>query len=97
MTSVRKTSKTLVWKVQNRSIPSEICLENNHKIGRFFTDCFLARFAPKFPSEIPVKLVDFSANLFFPLNLLTYQKPCSNIQRLGSVGNNAFAPTLCFA
>ena len=77
MTSVRKTSKTLVWKVQNRSIASEICLENNHKIGRFFTDCFLARFAPKFPSEIPVKLVDFSANLSLkiPRNLTFFPRP----------------------
>ena len=35
MTSVRKTLKRLVWSAQNRSISSEICLENNHKIGRF--------------------------------------------------------------
>ena len=35
MTSVRKTLKTLVWSAQNRSISIEICLENNHKIGRF--------------------------------------------------------------
>ena len=35
MTSVRKMLKTLVWPAQNRSISSKICLENNHKIGRF--------------------------------------------------------------
>ena len=40
MTSVRKTLKTLVWSVQNWSISSEICLENNHKIGRFLSIAF---------------------------------------------------------
>ena len=53
MTSVRKTLKTLVWSVQNRLISSEICPENNHKIGCVFTDCFPTKFAqkilPKFP------------------------------------------------
>jgi len=56
MTSVRKTLKMLVWSAQNRSIPNEICPENNHKIHCFFTDCFPAKFAPK----IPAKLADFS-------------------------------------
>ena len=45
--------------MQNQSISSEICLENNHRICRFFTDCFSAKFAPK----IPAKLADSSANL----------------------------------
>ena len=36
MTSVRKTLKTLVWSAHNRSISSEICPENNHKIHCFF-------------------------------------------------------------
>ena len=36
MTSVRKTLKMQVWSVQNRLISSEICPENNHKIGRFY-------------------------------------------------------------
>ena len=40
MTSVRKTLKTLVWTAQNRAIFSEICLENNHKIGRFLPIAF---------------------------------------------------------
>ena len=40
ITSVRKTLKTLVWSAQHRSIPSEICLENNHKIGRFLPIAF---------------------------------------------------------
>ena len=40
MTSVRKTLKRLVWSAQNRSICSEICLENNHKIGRFLSIAF---------------------------------------------------------
>ena len=55
MTSVRKTLKTLVWLAQNRSISSEICPENNHKIRCFFTDCFPAKFAPK----IRAKSADF--------------------------------------
>ena len=78
MTSVRKTLKTLVWSAQNRLIPSEICPENSHKICRFFTDCFLAKFAPK----IPAKSADFRTilSLKIPRNLTffsaTYQKPC---------------------
>ena len=52
-TSVRKTLKTLVWSAKNRSISIEICLENNHKIRRFFTDCFPAKFAPKIPPKFP--------------------------------------------
>ena len=40
MTSVRKTLKTLVWLAQNRLISSEICLKNNHKIGRFLPIAF---------------------------------------------------------
>ena len=51
MTSVRKTLKTLVWSVQNRSISSEICPENNHKIHCFFTGCFSAKFAQKIPEK----------------------------------------------
>ena len=53
MTSVRKTLKTLVWSAQNRSISSKICPENNHKLRRFFSDCFLAKFAPKFLRNRP--------------------------------------------
>ena len=49
----------LVWSAQIQSISSEICPENNHKISRFFTDCFLAKFAPK----IPAKSADFSTIL----------------------------------
>ena len=77
MASVRKTLKTLVWKVQNRSISSEICPENNHKIRHSFTDCFPAKFAPKNPA----KSADFSAilSLKSPRNLTffsaTYQNP----------------------
>ena len=51
MTSVRKTLKTLVWSTQNRSISSEVCPENNHKISRFFTDCFSTKFVPKIPAK----------------------------------------------
>ena len=78
MTSVRKTLKTLVSSAQNRSISSEIFPENNHKIRRFFTNCFSATFAQKIPAES----ADFSAilSLQIPRNLTffsaTYQKPC---------------------
>ena len=40
ITSVRKTLKTLVWSAQNRSISSEICLENNLKITLFLAIAF---------------------------------------------------------
>ena len=40
MTSLRKTLKMLAWSAQNRSISSEICPENNHKIGRFLPIAF---------------------------------------------------------
>ena len=49
MTSVRKTLKTLVWSAQNRSISSEICLENNHKIGRFLPIAFWWSLPRKLP------------------------------------------------
>ena len=80
MSSVRKTLKTLVWSVQNRSISCKICPENNHKIRRLFTDCFPAKVAQK----IPAKSADFSAilSLKIPRNLTffsaNYQKPCLN-------------------
>ena len=73
MASVRKTLKTLAWKVQNRSISSEICPENNHKIRHSFTDCFPAKFAPK----VPTKSADFSAilSLKIPQNLTFFPRP----------------------
>ena len=40
ITSVRKMLKTLVWSAQHRSISSKICLENNHKISRFWPFAF---------------------------------------------------------
>ena len=43
---------------------SEICPKKSSKIGCFFTDCFLAKFSPKFP----VKSADFPNNL--PLKIL---------------------------
>ena len=71
----------LVWLAQNRSISSKICLENSHKIGHFFPDCFLVKFAPKtpkkflwnwliFPRICPTKIPQ---NLTFSLAI--YQKP----------------------
>ena len=40
MTSVRKKLKTLVRSAQNQLISSKVCLENNHKIGRFLPIAF---------------------------------------------------------
>ena len=80
MTSVRKTLKMPVWWAQNRSISSEICPENNHKIGRFLPIAFLWSL-PENSREIPAKSADFFANLSLkiPGNLTfsstTYQKP----------------------
>ena len=53
----------LVWSAQIQSISSEICPENNHKISRFFTDCFLAKFAPKIPAKFLQNRPIFSAIL----------------------------------
>ena len=49
MTSVRKMLKTLVWSVQNRLISSEICLKNNHQIGRFLPIAFCWSLPEKLP------------------------------------------------
>ena len=54
MTSVRKTLKRLVWSAQNRSISSEICLENNHKIGRFLPIAFRWSLPRKLPRNQPI-------------------------------------------
>ena len=78
MTSVRKTFKTLVSSAQNRSICSEICPENNHKIGCFLPILLfgeiclensrkIGQFFHKFVPETPMKFDIFS---------MTYQKPC---------------------
>ena len=80
MTSVIKTIKKLVWSVQNRLISSEICLENNHKIGRFLPIAF-GEVCLENSREITVKSAYFSANLSLkiPQNLTfpsaTCQKP----------------------
>ena len=73
MTSVRKMLKKLVWSVQNQSISRKMCLENNHRIRRFFTDCFSVKFAPK----IPAKLADSSGNLSLkiPRNFTFFPQP----------------------
>ena len=62
MTSVRKTLKTLVWSAQSRLIPSEICLENNHKIGLFFR-----KFVPKNPAKFDFFFCDLSESLLIML------------------------------
>ena len=76
MTSVRKTLKTLVWSAQNRSISSEMCPENNHKITRFLPTALrpslpensreIDRFFCDFVPKKPTKFDFFSA---------TYQNP----------------------
>ena len=53
-TSVRITLKTMVWSVQNRSIYSEICLENNHKIGSFLPTALWWSLARTFPRNQPI-------------------------------------------
>ena len=55
MTSVRKTLKTLVWSVQNWSISSKICPENNHKIRRFFNWLLSGQVCPPNSRKIPAK------------------------------------------
>ena len=80
MTSVRKTLKTLLWSERNWLISSKICLENNHKIDRFYQLLF-GEVSPKNSREITAKSADFSADLSLeiPRNLTfssaTYQKP----------------------
>ena len=71
MTSVGKTFKMLVWSVQNRSISSEIYLENNHKIGRFLPIAFWWSLPWKLPQNRPI----FPQNLIF--SSATYEKPCN--------------------
>ena len=70
MTSVRKTLKTLVWSTQNRSISSDVFPENNHKIRRFFTDCFPTKLVLKIPAKFR-EIGRFSAilSLKIPRNL----------------------------
>ena len=83
MTSVRKTSKTLVRSVQNQSISSEICPKNNHKIGRFLPIAFLQSLPRKFPQNS--REINWFFCEFVPKNpakfdffFMTYQKPCLN-------------------
>ena len=56
ITSVRKMLKTLVWSVQHQSISNEICLENNHKIGRFLPIAFWWSLPWSFPQNWPIFL-----------------------------------------
>ena len=93
MTSVRKTLKMLVWSAQNRSISSEICLENNHKIGRFLPIAFwwslpwkllrnyreISRFFHEFVPKNPVKF-DF---FFRDLSEALYKVCQSQVQSKG--------------
>ena len=62
MTSFRKTLKTLVWSAQNQLITSEICPENEHKIGHFYRLLFGEVLRENF-CKIPAKSTDFSAYL----------------------------------
>ena len=81
VTSVRKTLKMLVWSAQNRSISSEICVENNHKIGRFLLIAFwwslpqklqrnsreISRFFREFVPNNPAKFDFFFHVIYNPL------------------------------
>ena len=73
MTSVRKTLKTLVWSAQNRSISSEICPENNHKIRRFLPISFRPSLLRKFPRNRSIFRDFVPTNpqiwLFFPRHI----------------------------
>ena len=74
ITSVKKTLKTLAWSAQSRSISSEICLQNNYKIGRFLpiafwrslpwnfprNPCLIGRFFGEFVPKNPAKFDFFS-------------------------------------
>ena len=80
MTSVRKTLKMLVWSAQNRSISSEICPENNHKIHCFLLIAFQPSLRQKFPQnscEIDRFFCDFVPKNppKFDFFSSTYQKP----------------------
>ena len=66
MTSVRKTSKTLVWSAQNWSISSEICPKNNHKMGWFLSIAFLRSLPRKFPRNS--REIDWFFCKFVPKN-----------------------------
>ena len=68
MTTVRKTLKMFVWSAQNQSISCEICLENNHKIGRFL----LIAFWWSLPRKLPWNLT---------FSTMTYQKPWFELPR----------------
>ena len=86
ITSVKKTLKTLVWSVQNRSISSEICLENNNKIGRFLPIAFwrslpwnfprnsgeIGRFFREFDPKNPTKFDFFPRDLSEALTLTIF-------------------------
>ena len=76
ITSVRKTLKTLVWSAQNRLISSEICLENNHKIGHFLLIAFWRSLLWNFlqnSCEISRFFCEFVPKMTFLS--ATYQKP----------------------
>ena len=79
MTSVRKTLKTLVWSAQNRSISSEIiCLQNNHKIGRFLPIAFWWSLPRKLPWNWSFLFANLSLKIprNWTFSSATYQKPC---------------------
>ena len=70
--------KTFVWSAQNRSISSEVCLENNHKTGRFLPVAFwwslpwnsreigrfFREFVPKNPANFDFFFRDLSEALY---------------------------------
>ena len=97
MTLVRKMLKTLVWSVQNRSISSEICLENNHKIGRFlmiafwwslpwkllWNSCEIGQFFREFVPKNPAKFDLFFHNLSEALLRVAFIPGCMLLLKVG--------------
>ena len=94
VTSVRKTLKMLVWSVQNWSISSEICLENNRKISPFFPIAFwwsLPRKLLRNSHEIGRFFRDLSLKIpqNFTFSSAAYQKPwIKELKNLGVIYPN---------
>ena len=88
-----------VWSVQNWSISSKICFENNHKIGRFLpiafwwslpwkllrNSCEIGRFFHEFVPKNPAKFDFFFCYLSEALSFGCFEDICCI---LGSLSSN---------
>ena len=83
MTSVRKTLKTLVSSAQNRSISSEICPENNHKIGRFLLFGEVSDFSANLSLKIPRNLTFFPRLIRSPVSSQSWSHCYPPFERRG--------------